>query len=143
MRAAHPSDVPKIMQALAWVQAKGNSPFLKGASLMAAELGVRDYIHREQAVIHAGFFIMVDIGKEWFSDKLFLFEKLVLKLDAAADPAEAVKALEGLALVNGCGAVVAGDALAGKMTPFYEQAGWSHLGTTLTKEITNVRRQGR
>lgn len=142
MRYPTPGDFALIRKRLQWVQESGDSPYLSDADLDYAMGNISDACAHQRAIIHNGFFIMFDVGSDWFSPKLRLYEKLVLKLDLSAKARNVPAYLEVLAELLGCEAVVAGDALAGKMTPFYERAGWEHLGTTLTKEITNVRRQG-
>lgn len=140
MRPVSLGDMAQITGRLSWLKAKGG--YLPDhADVETAVAGIVEYNRRNCAVIHEGFLILFDVGKEWFSDHIYLFEKFVLKLEPTAQAVMVPAILESMAIHFGCDAVIAGDSLAGKMTPFYERAGWSHLGTTLTKEITHVRRQ--
>ena len=97
--------------------------------------GIESYALAKRAVIHGGFLILFDIGQEWYSTKMIFCEKLVMRVYDYGQADTIPGILTRLAEHHGCEVAMAGDALAGKMTPHYEQAGWRHLGTTLMKEI--------
>ena len=141
MRWVTVNDYDLIVSRLQWLKDKGGLlPSI--TTVEDAWEGIESYALRQRAVIHGGFLILFDIGQEWYSAKMLFCEKLVLKVYDYGQAETIPGILERLAEHYGCEAVLAGDALAGKMTPHYEQAGWQHLGTTLMKEITNVRRLG-
>jgi len=130
-----------ICERLQFIKDKGGI-LPDGTDVATAWEGIENYALEDRAYLHAGFLILFDTGRPWWNNKLTFYEQFVLKVKPTAQPELVPDILENMARCLGCEAVVAGDALAGKMTPFYERAGWVHLGTTLTKEITNVRRQG-
>lgn len=90
------------------------------------------------AVIHDGYFLLIDIGSPWHTTKRVLFEELVLRIgETEQGPRGAVRALEELARTHGCAAVAAGDTQVRAMTPHYLAEGFTPLGDQLFKEISN------
>lgn len=137
LRDATPGDVPAVMQALMKMLATSPAKQMRRATPIAAELGVRDAIHRGRAYFVGGYFVMFDVTKTWYSDDLFLVEDLILKVydDPNVKVRDAVRSLSAVAKLYGCVAVGAGDTQIGYMTPRYIQEGFSVLGTQLYKEL--------
>jgi hypothetical protein len=135
MRPATPSDVPAIVQALKAMLVYSPAPQMKHADIMAAELGVRDAVHEERAVIVGDFFIMYDMAKPWFSNKKFLIEDIVLRIsrEHGTQVKEAVAALDALRVKHGCDGVIVGDTQIGYMQHHYVKAGYTVLGVQLLK----------
>lgn len=127
------------MVALLDMLAKSPSGQMKYATPIAAELGVRDFIHRESAVVWKDYFIMFDEFVPWFSDKKFLAEVIILRIsrDKGGTVNEAVGVLDRIAIERGCEAGVGGDTQIGYMTPHYRRNGWEVLGTQFIKGFTN------
>lgn len=134
-RLATQHDVEAVMIALLDMLDKSPSGQMKYASPVAAELGVRDFIHRESAVVWKDYFIMFDEFSPWFTDKTFLAEVIILRIsrDKGGTVTEAVGVLDRLAIDKGCEAGVAGDTQIGYMTPHYRRNGWELLGTQFIK----------
>lgn len=129
-------DVAAIMQALLAVKAKSPNPQMAHADPMAAELGLRDFIHRGNAYILGDFVVLFETGKVWYSDTKFFFEQLFLrfKSDEGTRVDEAILLMESLALGPlGCEAVVVGDTQVGRMAMHYAAAGYVHIGHQLLK----------
>jgi hypothetical protein len=138
-RLATQHDVPLVMRHLLDMLDKSPSAQMQYASPMAAELGVRDFIHRESAVVWGDFFIMLDEFTPWFSNERFLCEVIILRISRETDAkvGDAIEVLEYIAQERGCKAAIGGDTQIGYMTPHYRKRGWEALGTQLIKRISN------
>lgn len=135
MRLATQHDVSDIMAALRKLKAKSPAYQMQFADEAAAECGVRIAIYEGRGWLVAGFFIMVDVGPEWWSNKTFLIEKIILRIEKTDTPVQvAVDALDTLATHYGCDAVIVGDTQVGYMHGQYIAAGYAPLGTQLMKE---------
>jgi hypothetical protein len=130
-RLATMHDVPAILAAGSGVFEKSPAPLMQFADIMSAELGVRDAIHNQRAiVVDEAFFVMFDVTKTWFSGKSFLIEDIVLRI--APRPGTslhlAVYALVEVGRKFGCSAVVLGDSQIGYAGRVYEQCGFTPSG---------------
>jgi hypothetical protein len=116
---------------------KSPAPQMRYASLSKAMqyiLGQATYEGR--AWIADGYLVLYDIGSDWYTDKVYLIEQLILKVYKTDEPVTtAIAFLEQRARLHGCVMVAAGDTQVGYMTPKYQAAGYSVLGTQLYKEI--------
>lgn len=138
MRPADELDVFAIMRALLAMLPKSPAPQMKYANPDAAERSVRRAIAEGRAFIAFGFFIMVDVGSDWYTDETYLIEQIILRVyDTADKVGAAVSCLDLIAAKFGCVLTVVGDTQVGYMTPHYTRAGYSPLGTQLVKERTN------
>lgn len=136
MRLATQHDVPAIMQALLAVKDKSPNPQMRHADPIAAELGVRDFIHRERAVFFGDILVLFEIGKVWYSDTLFFFEELFMRvpaLNVGLPTPVAIRAMEQYARSLGCTAVAVGDTQVGHMAHAYRSEGFAFIGTQLLK----------
>ncbi len=90
-----------------------------------------------RAWIYDGYMVLFDIGCDWYSDKPYLIEQLVLRLhESEHGVASAIALLKQMASLNGCVAVAAGDTqVIGYMTEKYKEAGFSVIGTQLYMEV--------
>lgn len=138
-RLATQHDVPLVMTAILDMLAKSPSAQMQYASPMAAELGVRDFIHRESAIMYGDFFVMLDEFSPWFSNERFLCEVIILRVSRETDAkvSEVIEVLEKIAQERGCKAAIGGDTQIGYMTPHYRKRGWEVLGTQLIKRISH------
>lgn len=141
-RLATVGDIPVIMRALWQMLEYSTAPQMKYADPIEAELSIRHAIHEERAYIHAGYFIMVDSGREWYSASKFLIEQIILKVETTEAPVEqAIDYLQVIAKHRGCRLVAAGDTQCGYMAPKYLSQGFTLLGTQFIKELPNGFRQ--
>lgn len=106
----------------------------------ADEGRIRQTLQEKMAVSELWFkgpyLIMVDVGFDWYTNKKFLFEKLVLRVyrDPSYTLDDVPPALQYLKELFDCEAIIAGDTHAGRMTPVYQKHGYTLLGTQLIKE---------
>lgn len=135
-RLATVGDIPVIMRALWQMMEYSTAPQMKYAEPIEAELSIRHAIHEERAYMYAGYFIMTDIGREWYSSTKFLIEQLILKVESTEVPVEqAIAYLLVIAKKRGCPLVAAGDTQCGYMAPKYLSQGFTLLGTQFIKEL--------
>lgn len=138
MRPAASLDVFPVMYALDAFLAKSPAPQMKYANRAVAERSVRRAIKQGRAFISNGFFLMVDVGSDWYSDQRYLIEQIILRVyDTPHKVASVIPDLDKLAEQFDCVLTVVGDTQIGYMTPHYTRAGYSTLGTQLVKERTN------
>ncbi len=114
---------------------RAGHPFAAGASVEAGCVSIAE--GHVKAVIVAGYVIVYDTGCVWYSDAIFLFEEMVLRLGDAPGPVADVPALlQALAHLYGCAGVIAGNAIHRKgLTRVYEKAGYVPVATRFYKEI--------
>lgn len=135
MRAALSTDVNLIMGKLIKMLTYSPAPQMKFANKDAARANVVKAIQEARAYICNGYFIMVDVGSDWYSYDRYLIEQIILKIDDRAGGVEiAIKALDELMVKFDCAACAVGDTQVGFMTPYYQAAGYVTLGTQLIKE---------
>lgn len=138
MRPAATLDVAPVMAKLLAMLARSPAPQMKYADPIVAERSVRRAIKQGRAFICCGFFIMVDVGCDWYSEHSYLIEQIILRVyDTGAPVTRAIDALDEIAAELGCVAIAVGDTQVGYMTPFYQLAGYKTLGTQLMKERAN------
>lgn len=93
-------------------------------------------IHDGKGYFSHGYFIMVDIGKPWFANKLYLIEEIILKVYDTYEPVRlAIADLDKIAKEHGCTRVVTGDTQTGYMDRWYKEAGFAHMGNQFYKEL--------
>lgn len=137
MRLATQHDVASIMRPLIAMLAKSPAPQMKFATPIAAEIGVRNAIHEGRGFIFGGYYVMVDVGSDWYTDKVYLIEQIILKIDPedkSFNVQQIVFLLDTLRERFKADAIVVGDTQIGYMTPIYQAAGYTMLGTQLIKE---------
>jgi hypothetical protein len=136
LRLATPQDMPAILTALQWMLDNSPAPQMKMASLMEAELSIRNAMHEGNAWIIQGYLIVVDVGRVWYSGERFLIEQIILRIEKTGTQVQAaIGALDQLADHYKCNAIAVGDTQIGHMTPLYQDHGYVTLGTQLFKEI--------
>lgn len=134
LRLATQHDVAAILAACRWLISKSPAKQMQFAEPVAYECGIRHAIHEERGWIIGGFFIMVDVGRDWFSSHKFLIEQLVLRIEKTEHKVGvAIAALDTLQAHYGCSATMVGDTQVGYMVPHYQAAGFSVHGTQLIK----------
>jgi len=137
-RLAQVGDIEVIMRALFQMLEYSPAPQMKYAEPIEAELSIRHAIHEERAWMHAGYFIMCDFGREWYSSKTFLIEQIILKVESTEVPVDkAIAYLDTIARQRGCVLVAVGDTQVGYMAPKYQAQGYTLLGTQFIKELPN------
>lgn len=135
IRKATQHDVADIMAALRRMKANSPAIQMKYTDEVSAECGIRHAIHEGRGFVVDQYFIMVDVGKEWYSSVNILIEQIILKLHPTPFPVTiAIEALDLIAAKYGCALTAVGDAQVGYMTPFYHALGFQTLGTQLIKE---------
>ena len=128
-------DVPRIMWALLCLLNKSPAPQMKYADYDVAEASIRRAVDEGRAWLIHGYFIMVDVGSDWYTAGKYLIEQIILRVDREPHPVNvAVHALDYLKAHFDCVAIVVGDTQIGHMTPIYEAEGYKFLGTQLIKE---------
>jgi hypothetical protein len=140
MRQAVLGDVGPIMTALLAMLAKSPAPQMRYAEPSTAAWSVRFAIKEGRGFVLGGYFIMVDIGSDWYTPACYLIEQIILKIDPADKTAtvrDCIAALDKIADIFGCSAIAVGDTQVGYMTPLYHAAGYTTLGTQLMKERTD------
>lgn len=139
IRPATFHDLPHIMSALIKMLSYSQAPQMKFADPHAAERSVLIAINEGRAFFTGAYFIMVDVGSDWYSDKKYLIEQLILRVYPPDGTMvyEAVDVLAELTERFSCVAVAAGDTQMGMMTPLYEARGYRRLGTQLFKETAH------
>jgi hypothetical protein len=98
---------------------------------------VRESIIDGRVRFVGGYMVMFDTGSDWFTNAVFLIEKIVLKVyehDKTATAQDAANSIPLLAHEYGVAASFAGDTQNGYMTAKYQSAGFSVLGVQLIKE---------
>lgn len=137
-RLAQVGDIEVIMRALYQMLEYSPAPQMKYAEPIEAELSIRHAIHEERAYMHGGYFIMVDIGREWYSSRKFLIEQIILKVETTSVPVEhAIDYLATIGMAKGCALVAVGDTQVGYMGSKYEAKGYTLLGKQYIKELPN------
>jgi hypothetical protein len=107
---------------------------MKYANIDIAIRNVRFAMAEQRAYYVDGYFIMVDEGSDWYTDKKYLIEQIILKIHPTHAPVSvAIAALDRIREEHGCVAIAAGDTQVGYMTPHYHAAGYTTLGTQLFK----------
>lgn len=137
MRLGNQHDARAIVDALADLQTKSPNPQMQYSDIMAAELGVRDFIHRDKCLILGDYAVLFEVGKVWYSNTEFLFEQLLIryKRDEGNSVQDAVQGLELFAKEYGCSVLIVGDTQIGHMTKVYTEAGFTPIGTQLLKQL--------
>lgn len=134
MRRADLGDLPHIMSKLKWMLEVNPHGQMKYADVDIAEHYVRTSIETGFCYYVAGYFIMVDVGSDWYTSQKYLIEQLILKIHPTTEPVSvAIRALDTIKVEKGCVAIAAGDTQVGYMTPHYIAAGYTTLGTQLFK----------
>lgn len=141
MRAATQGDVGSIMTALLVMLAKSPAPQMRYAEPTVAKLSVRRAISEGRGFFFGGYFVMVDVGSDWYTLYTYMIEQIILKV-YPGDKSRSLQyvineGLPKLAEHFNAHATVVGDTQIGYMTPLYHAAGYKTLGTQLMKERTN------
>lgn len=134
MRYATQDDVAAIMAVLIRLLDKSPAPQMKYAVPSVAERNIRLAIDEGRGVFVRGYFIMFDIGPDWYTDKNYLIEQIILKVHNDGNVRDAVKALDVLRKKFNCVLTAVGDTQIGYMTPIYKEEGYIVAGTQLVKE---------
>lgn len=138
MRPANDSDLPVIMECLEQMLEKSPAPQMKFAERDAAATSVEHAVDDGRAWIMGAYFIMVDIGRDWYSTREYLIEQIILKVypDDTSVKLDTVirNGLSYLADRFGCVAIAAGDTQIGYMADKYIAAGFRAIGTQFFKE---------
>ena len=137
MRLGTQHDVPQIVDALALLQRVSPNPQMQYSDLMAAELGVRDFVHRSKCLIIGDYAVLFETGRIWYSNTDFMFEQLLIrfKRDEGNTVQEAVAHLELFAKELGCSVLVVGDTQIGHMQQVYTELGFKLIGVQLLKQL--------
>lgn len=139
MRKAEKLDLDVVMQKLKAMLDYSPAPQMRYADYHVAMASVVRAMREGRAYICNGYFIMVDVGSDWYTDRRYLIEQIILKVyDAPHTVASAIAGLEEIAKEHGCHAIAVGDTQVGYMTPLYQAAGFTTIGTQLIKESTWV-----
>lgn len=138
MRRAELADLPAIRAGLAALLEKSPARQMKFASLDKAMASITTALAESRAWIMGGYFILVDVGSDWYTSAEFLIEQLILKIDPSDKSCTvqyvATEGLSAIAAHFGVQAIIVGDTQIGYMTPIYHAAGFTTLGTQLMKE---------
>jgi hypothetical protein len=135
MRLADEGDMWAIIRSLEWMILNSPGHQMKFASIAFAEKSVRTAMAAGCAFYEQGYFIMVDVGNDWYSPHPFLIEQIILKLHHTDAPVSvAIAVLDDLKSQFNCKAIISGDTQVGLMTPHYLAAGYKQLGVQLLKE---------
>lgn len=126
------------MAALLAMLPKSPAPQMRYAEPKVAEAGVRRALAEGRGYFFGGYFVMVDVGSDWYTNATFLIEQIILKV-YPDNRSWAVSAIvgEGLSLLAEhfkADAIVVGDTQIDYMRPIYHTAGYKTLGTQLMKE---------
>ena len=137
MRHADHSDLPAIEAAISKLVDAAAGPHMKFASIPHAMRSIEEAIVSKNVFICGGYMLMVSEGRTWWSSCTMLIEEIVLRISNIKTYAvsDVVDVLLYEAEQRGIKAVVAGDTQSGRMLPYYEEAGFSHIGKQMFKEI--------
>lgn len=135
MRHARFGDVSPVMGALIRMLDKSPAPQMQYAHPAAAEASICWAIKERRAYIVHGYFVMVDVGSDWYTFNKYLIEQIIIKVyDTHLPVTAAIECLDAIAREHGCEAIAVGDTQVGYMTPLYQAAGYKTIGTQLIKE---------
>ena len=138
MRLADESDCPAIERKLLWMLKANPEHQMQYADTEVAFAYVRQAMREGRAYYLDGYFIMVDVGSDWYTSRKYLIEQIILKIHPTTSPVSvAIAALDRIREIHGCVAIAAGDTQVGYMTPHYHAAGYITLGTQLFKGEPN------
>lgn len=134
------ADHAVIMHALLKLLEKSPAPQMKYADESTARAYLYDAIRDGRLWFVGGYMILVDVGSDWYSNRKYLIEQMILKVypnhpDTTVH--DAIAALDTLQEHYGCVMTVVGDTQIGMMTPHYIEAGYTPIGTQLIKEHIN------
>jgi hypothetical protein len=133
--AEETADLEPVMAALIAMLKKSPAPQMKYAEIGVARRSVKLAMRSGRAFICNGFFIMVDVGSDWYTSKCYLIEQIIVRVYPSEHKvATAIAALDEIARRFGADAIAVGDTQIGYMTPLYHAAGYTTLGTQLFKE---------
>lgn len=139
MRHAERFDIEPVMGKLLDMLKYSPAPQMQYADVGAAMVSLVNAIETGRAYIAHGYFIMVDVGCDWYSDKPYLIEQIIIKVYDTHLPVKlAIDALDVIAREHRCHAIAVGDTQVGYMTPLYQAAGFNTIGTQLIKESSWV-----
>lgn len=144
LRPATLADHAVIMDALLKMLDKSPAPQMKYADENTARAHLYTAIRDGMVWFVGGYMIMVDVGSDWYSNRKYLIEQMILKaypFNKAATVRDAIAALDTLREHYGCVLTAVGDTQIGMMTPLYLEAGYLPVGTQLIKE--NYHRLGK
>jgi hypothetical protein len=124
---------------------------MKYADPMTAELSVHHAIHEGRAYFVGAYFIMVDVGSDWYSPHTYLIEQIILWVPGIDNEVrwpdlpeiaprkatlnDAIASLDGLAAKYKASAIAVGDTQHGMMLPSYQDHGYRVMGHQLFKEV--------
>lgn len=136
MRVADYPDILPVMRALRGLLAKSTAAHMAHADEDAANRSVYRAIEDGRAFVVDGYFIMVEVGRDWYTFDTYLIEQIILKIGPSErnDVGMAVRALDDIAKRFNAKAIAVGDTQMGMMLPHYQAAGYKVLGTQLFKE---------
>jgi hypothetical protein len=135
LRRATENDIPAITRALEYLLKHSPAPQMRHASLPVALESILGRMTQGLAYVYEGYFILVEVGAAWYTDKPMLMEDLFIRLYPTNTPVnEAVAMLEVIAQEHGCSIVAVGDTQVGRMVPIYQAQGYKILGTQLMKD---------
>jgi hypothetical protein len=137
MRQATIADAVDIIDALLLMLLYSPAPQMKHADPYTASDNVQAACAEGRVWFVGGYAIMVEVGCDWYSNKPYLIEQIILKVhknDKTKTVQDAVAALDDLREHYGCVLTCVGDTQIGYMTPIYEAAGYKVVGTQLIKE---------
>lgn len=139
MRKAQPLDMVPVFDKLLALLDKSPAPQMQYADAGAAWVSLENAIAEGRAYIAHGYFVMVEVGRDWYTYKTYLIEQIILKVyDTHLPVSEAIACLDAIAREHGCEAIAVGDTQVGYMTPLYQAAGYKTIGTQLMKESSWV-----
>lgn len=134
MRLATQHDVADILVACAYWMPRSPAPQMAFADPITYECGIRHAIHEGRAWMIHGYFVMVDVGSDWYTTKKYLIEQLVLRVhDTPYKVRDVVDCLDTIREHYKADAIIVGDTQIGHMTPIYQAAGFKTIGTQLMK----------
>lgn len=138
MRKAGINDLPFVMKALIALLDKSPAPQMKYADKGTAQSYVTTAIMEGRCFFVGPFFIMVDVGADWYSSTPALVEQIILKVypgNGDYTVQDAINALPEIAKMFKCQVIFTGDTQIGMLTERYKQAGFNSFGTQLILEI--------
>jgi len=108
---------------------------------LADEGATLGYLHTAVSLGHARFvgdyLILFDVGCDWYSAKLILFEQIIIRVyrEGQATLDDAIAVLDRIAAEYSCSAIAVGDSQRGYMVEAYQRHGYTVSGTTLLKQL--------
>lgn len=137
MRKATPEELSVIWESMLHLKKVSPAPWMTITHEPTAYAYIEQAIDDGRVWFFGAYMVMVDVGCPWFTNKRCLLEEIVLKVhrdDKTFNIQTVISAgLDQLASHYGCEATVVGDTQIGMLTPLYERAGFTTIGTQLYK----------